>query len=222
MSTSGPFAPSVYAGLIDDLGEAERLALAYAPRAVRAPLVAAFAFDAALRRAALAKSEALMAQVRLAWWREACARLPNARDHPVLEALGETWREGPEALIALVDTWEAVAVTEADFIVAAEGVADARADVVARSVGELRAAAIEGAARCWTLATLSAHAPDAQIRDAMIAQVRAIPPARLPGTLRPLAVLGGLSHRAAIRGGALLLGDRLSPLAAMRLGILGR
>lgn len=221
MSPAAPIPPVVLPGLFEELGEAERLALSYAPRAVRAPLVATFAFDAALQRAALAKSEPVLAQVRLAWWRDACTRLHAAATHPALLALGENWTGSTKPLLDLVDAWEEFAVSEASFVNAAEKVAEARAIMLAQAVQRSADQKAQAATRCWTFHGLAARISEPSNRETMLERACAEPGETLPRSLRPLAVLAGLARRSACRGGGPLLGDRLSPLAAMRLGILG-
>lgn len=214
--------PTAFAELVETLGEAERLALAYAPAALREPIIVGFSFDSALKQAALGKSEALLAQVRLAWWRDACARSPAATDHPVLVELGETWRGPIDPLVALVDAWEAVAVAADEVGEAAEELARARAGVFAAIADVPVSANLVAAVRCWTFATLAHYAPDRSAHDLMLSRAAAISLARLPRALRPLAVLHGLARRAAASGGGPLIGDRASPFVAMRLGIFGR
>ena len=207
----------------EDLGEAERLAVAYAPGRLRECYRALLTLDAVLGRAALSTREALPAQLKLAWWREACARLPGARAHPVLVALAETWRADADPLVALVDGWEEIAVAQAGFAGAAETVAKARGAALAHCAGEPQAeAGALDAARVWTLVALAGHAPAAAEGARMRAAARLIARSGLPRALRPLTVLEGLSRRALDADRAALLGDRLSPLAAMRLGIFGR
>jgi phytoene synthase len=201
---------------------AERLALAYAPAAFRERLIAGFSLDAALRHAALGKSETLLAQVRLAWWRDACARIPAGTQHPVLVALGQIWRGSNDPLVALVDAWEAVAVAADRLVDPAEELAEARAGVFAALTGALADERVIAATRCWTLATLADLAPNEDAGELMRSRAAAIPNPRLPRALRSLAVLHGLARRAAAAGTGLLLGDRASPFVAMRLGIFGR
>lgn len=208
-------------GVTDELGEAERLAVAYAPSSLRARYAAVFALDGVLLRVALVAREPLPAQLKLAWWREACVRLPGGRDHPVLAGLAETWPEGTTALVALVDAWEAVAVAEGGYLAAGEAVAQARSTAFAICAGEAEGVARD-AARAWTLATLAGHAPGDDERAALRAAARQLPAPQLPRTLRPLAVLAGLARRALAADRGDLIGDRWSPLVAMRLGIFGR
>lgn len=207
--------------LAEELGEAERLAAGYAPRALQPAYRALLAFDAVLRRIALSAREPLPAQIKLAWWREACRRLPEGREHPVLAALAAHWRRDPLALAALVDAWEEFAVGGADILAAADGVARQRAAMLAVCAGGPAVGAL-AAAYSWTLVELANRASDPAVRSAMLESACARPTVPLPRTLRPLAVLAGLARRAGARGGGPLLGDRLSPLAAVRLGIFGR
>lgn len=203
------------------LGEAERLASAYAPAELRRAYRAILALDTVLRRLALSAREPLPAQLGLAWWRDACGALPQAQGHPVLRALAASWPVGPDALVALVDAWEEVAVADGGFARAAEAVAEERAGVLSISAREAQDATRD-AARVWTLATLADHAPGGADRTAMRAAAWEIAPRRLPRMLRPLAVLEGLARRALAADRGALIGDRWSPLAAMRLGIFGR
>lgn len=204
-----------------ELGEAERVALAYAPARARAGFAAVLALDAVLARVALPAREPLPAQLKLAWWREACGGLPEGRGHPVLTALAAHWGADSAPLVALVDAWEEIAAGAGGLAEAAEAVADRRGRVLALCVGEDEAVARD-AARMWTLTTLADRAPDAAGRERMRAAARLVPRRTLPRALRPLAVLAGLSRRALKADRAALLGDRLSPFAALRLGILGR
>lgn len=196
-----------------------RLAASYAPRRLQPRYRGLFAFDEAIGRGALAAREPLMAQIRLAWWREACGRLLSDAPHPALAMLAQCWPDDPAPLVALVDGWEEVAVGEGAYGARAERLAQGRARACAAAAME-RPDAADGAARCWTFATLSLHASDEPQRAAMTALAREARPLRLSRALRPLAVLDGLGHRAASHGQ--LLGDRMSPLAAVRLGIFGR
>ena len=69
-------------------------------------------------------------------------------------------------------------------------------------------------AREWGRAKLAVIEPGLE-RESM----PALP--SLPKDLRAVAIIGGLSRRAILRGGKPLFGDRLSPLVGLRLGIFG-
>jgi phytoene synthase len=87
------------------------LALSYAPPDRRAALQALFALDAALGRVLRTTREPLVGQMRLAWWREALARLDSAPPpaEPVLQALArDVLPLGPtgQKLAEMIDGWE--------------------------------------------------------------------------------------------------------------------
>ena len=130
-----------------ELGEAERVAVAYATAQTRAAFAAVLAFDAVLGRIALLAREPLPAQLKLAWWREACAQLPQAAGHPVLAALAATWREDSAPLVALVDAWEDLAAGAGEYADASEAVADRRGRVLGLLASGDEAPAREAARR---------------------------------------------------------------------------
>lgn len=185
-----------------------RLALAYAPAAVRPLQLAAFALDARLAGIVGSAREVLIAQIKLAWWRERLAEQPEARPvgEPLLAALA-AWQGPTDPLIALVDGWEAMLDPEHP---APNELARSRAELgagLAIQAGVPLAAEAGGAAlRAWSLATCGVSDPAAC--------------GRLPRALRALAVLQGLARR---RGGDLpLLDGPLALAAAIRLGMVGR
>lgn len=210
--------------ILEGLGEAERVALAYAPRALRPGYEGLFLLDAQLRRSVIGAREPMLAQIKLAWWREALASLEaRAAAHPVLLHLAHLPGGGAAAMVPLVDGWEELGAGQRGFAAGVDAAARGRGESLARLAGLPHAdPPVLRAARCWTMAELARFAPDRAQADALIGAARALPPAHLPRVLRPLAVLHGLARRATLRGGAELLGDRLSPLAALRLGIFGR
>lgn len=206
----------------EQLGEAERIAVVYAPQHLHKRYHAFFLFDAQLARIALTAREPALAQLTLAWWRDALGDLSRARGAPLLLELAQVWVDDSVALVELVDRWEEIAVDEAGFATAADRLAEARALACAVAAGVPLDENCNVAARRWTLVTLAMAAPDQAQRAAMLHTARVLPAARLPRSLRPLAVLDGLARRSVPREGGALIGDRLSPLAALRLGIFGR
>lgn len=87
------------------------LALSYAPAAGRGALAALLALDAALAQLLRTTREPALGQMRLAWWREALARLDQepAPAEPVLQALErEVLAKGIRgaALVPIVHGWE--------------------------------------------------------------------------------------------------------------------
>jgi 15-cis-phytoene synthase len=86
-----------------------RLALAYAPRACRNALSLLLRFDARFASVAGKASEPMIAQMKLAWWRDALLRAPGARPkgEPLLGELGEFESQITASTVEqLVSAWE--------------------------------------------------------------------------------------------------------------------
>jgi len=189
--------------LIETLPPPWRLALAYAPASTRARWLTLLAFDVRLSGVVRAAREPILAQMRLAWWRDRLGdRAENwPRGEPLLAALG-AWDGEHGALLGLVDGWEAV-LGEGD---AALSLAQGRAQAcLALGRGE----AVERMARGWGLADLAAHSAHPAL-DAALSQ-HDWRGGRLPRGLRPLVVLHGMAAR----------GDKTSKISLLRLIRLG-
>lgn len=189
--------------ILDPLRPPARLALAYA-RAQDRPLWSAyFALEARLAETGARTSQPMMAQLRLAWWRDRLKSPANdwPQGEPLLAALAP-WDTERAALVGLVDGWEAVLVDEdtGGFLVEARVAAML---ALGRLLGISAALEIERAARDWLN-------PEAATRAAA-----------LPKAMRPLGVLRGLAMREAARqnGAATWLGDAARLL---RLALTGR
>lgn len=205
--------------LESECDEAGRLALAATPAPLREGLAAALALDARLMRIAVDAREPMLAQLRLAWWRDRLGDDVDTRPKgdPVLDAIGSAWRGDEAALIALVNGWEELlgdSAVESKREAVGQGRAAVFAAFARRAGHAAEADAASVCAHSWAAATvlrLSGEVP---------AQNLTLP--RLPRPLRGLALLGGLARRAVHRGDGALLGDRMSPLAALRLSLIGR
>ena len=187
--------------LLAELPPPLRLAVAYAPARVRKAWTALLLLDHRLARAVAGASEPLLAQLKLAWWRDrmrtAASQWPEGE--PLLAALASFDGERA-ALEGLIDAWEGLIGDEAGEDETARLV-KARASAVA-AVARLSGCpvdenALELLARRWTV-------PD-------ISQPQAV---RLPRALRPLVILANLPRSS--DAGPLAL------LRIVRLGLLGR
>ena len=205
-----------------------QLALGHAGPGLRKPLADLLLFDRRLARIVLSASEPALAQIRLAWWREELAREREGQPpppDPLLASLLDSWRSEIPVLIGLIDGWETLLPTDDDQASAAELLSDTKAASFAAlarfaGVGEREAdAALHG--KLWGLAELALSEGRYGKGALQESRLLATNLPRLPKSLRALAVIGGLSRRSLLRGGAPLLGDRFSPFAAMRLGIFG-
>lgn len=207
--------------LLDGLPVEQRLALAYAP-AVAQPLFAGlFALDTRLAGIVRTVREPILAQLRLAWWRDRL-RQGGGLAEPVLAALAPLQGRGAD-LAALADGWEALLAERLDQA-GVEAFLAGRAAASAALAQALGGAADPAAraARGWALADLAqrvSHPEErALLRDLAAAHDWGRVP--LPRSLRPLAVLHGLARRK--RGTVPLIAGPGSLVCAIRLGLTGR
>ncbi|MCB2065424.1 MAG: hypothetical protein KDE15_02145 [Erythrobacter sp.] len=202
--------------LIDTLPLPQRLALSYASRRAQPPVLALLALDARLAGIVRADGEPMIAQIKLAWWRDRLRQPPAdwPQGEPLL-ALLATSGMATEPLAGLVDGWEVLLADTLDPAAFAEGRAQGWA--------ALDPAAAQPA-REWALVDLALNLGTADEAAAVRDLARAQPwdRARLPAAMRPLAVLHGLARRALHGDGAELLAGPAAMLLAMRLGIFGR
>jgi phytoene synthase len=203
-----------------------RLALAYAPAPARALWLGLFALDARLGAVVRSTHEPLLAQIKLAWWRDELTKPAAARQpgEPLL-ALLAAWGDQVDSLRALVDGWELLLDDEPLQMRAMQQIAEARAQACAGLAARLNLAEAERetgrAARGWALAELAAALSDPDQKAmalGLIAQQNWLR-VRLPRELRPLQVLHGLAARQ--RGNGPLMPGPMAGLRAVRLGLLG-
>jgi phytoene synthase len=217
------------AELLESLPVLHRLALAYAPGGMRQATLALLALDARLAETVRSASEPMLAQIRLAWWRDMLAR--DAADRPagepLLAALGP-WQGHEAALSALVDGWEELVGLEPLSEQAMRGFCAGRGAAFAALAGiggHLGAAdKARAAGEGWALADLAARLDDAGEREAALSLLRAHDWRRiaLPRDLRPIAVLHGLAARDARAGRGFAQPSPGMLLAALRIGLFGR
>lgn len=210
------------------LPPAHRLALAYPSRAGRDRVLALMMLDlrlaAILRQAGTTGGEPVIAQIKLAWWRDRLGEDPAAwpAGEPLLTAL-RAWPGGPATLVPLVDGWEAL-LAEDLTVAAIEQFAAGRAVAWAALAPPGTEAAVGAAAREWALGDLARNL--AKSGEAAAARRLALAgkagSARLPRAVRPLAVLRALTRRAIERDSGDLLDGAGALFATLRAGLTGR
>ncbi len=206
-----------------------RLALSYAPARSRPLFLGFFALDSRLAGIIRQGKEPILAQMRLAWWRETLEKEPAARPsaEPLLEILAD-WRGEEQALAGLAEGWEILLaeppLSEQQIMRfgQARGTAVAALARLSGQPGHAEPAARAGL--LWAMADLAGGVTEPTEREIALSIARgaACAPAKLPRALRPLAVLAGLARRSVARSGTPMLDGASTGLLAMRLGILGR
>ncbi|MFV0643576.1 MAG: hypothetical protein ACK5NN_03615 [Sphingomonadaceae bacterium] len=213
---------------IRDLPLPQKLAAGYARGTIRDQVVSLFHLDYRLSQIVSGRSEELLAQMKLAWWREQLRTRPENRPSgdQVLDAITRQWSGQEEALIALVDGWEHLLAASPLPEWSATGFANGRSKgwgELARSIGA-DALSAERAARRWALMDLASHLSDQDEASMVLslAQGEGTQSVRLPRLMRSLSVLDGLARRALLKGEKHLLESRTAFLVTMRLGLIGR
>lgn len=216
--------------IAEDLPPEAQVAMGYALPEHRRAFAALLAFDRNLARSVAGASEAIVGQLRLAWWRDALAASADAlpRGNPLLDELANGFAEQRRQLGALVDGWEAVLLAEpidGSAIQALKAGREAGWLALGTALGAgANDAAVRLAAGRWALADLLSGLPEGDRNPEIIAAAQGPlgQPASLPRVLRPLAVLDALARRSLAAGGAPLLAGRGSAMVALRAGVFGR
>jgi len=214
----------------ESLAEELQLAAAYTPAALRDRLVAFLAFDQRLARIIAQSNEPMLAQIRIAWWRDRLAQPKPERPEgdAVLDAIGQHWAGAEAALIQLANGWEEMLADPPISPSAVERFLAARAEPFRElSPADERAHSYESvnqAARIWALADIAVNMSEPQERATIIAQgldeMRAVK--RLPKCWRGLAVLRSLAMRSLRAGGRPFMAGRGAAVAALWTGMTGR
>lgn len=203
------------------------MSLAYAPASARLPTLALFALDTRLAGLLRNSREPMLAQLRLAWWRE---NLESSGDgwpagEPLLQAL-RSWKGKHRALVPLVDGWEALTgqaplpARALEAMVAGRGEAFAALAQVLDKPHETQTARQLG--RAWAVADLATRLSNAEERDTVIAMRSGEGPIpRVSRALRPLLVLQALAERRLAKGSEAAVQSPAALLKALRLGLLG-
>jgi 15-cis-phytoene synthase len=206
---------SVKAALATAAGDADperRLVLAYAPAPARAGLAVLLALDDRLAQVAAGGRESALAAIRLAWWRDALARLATAS--PPAEPL---LRQVAAVLLPVLPAERLAALAEA----AGEDGPGARGatlfSLAARLLGGPADPRLADAGAAWATAGLDGADHGRRVEAAaLLDELFATP---WPRPLRPLAMLAALA-RADLRQVPRGAPRRL--LTLLRIRLLGR
>lgn len=214
--------------LLASLPAVAKLALVYAPASARRQTLALLALDARLATLIRRSSEPMLAQLRLAWWRESIGQAPATwpKGEPILAALA-SWGEHHAQADALVDAWEALTAPSPLTAEAMQAFADGRgkaAAALAQALGcakDMQAAHLLG--QVWAFEDLAMRLGRDDER-ATATRLAASLPRKLPRVSRPLRtirVLAGLARRRRIAGSEEGASSPAAMLEALKLGLLG-
>lgn len=207
------------ASLLETLPPEQRLALAYAPARSRDAALAILALDRRLAQVVHGAREPILAQIRLAWWRDRLTEeAAAAAGEPLLAFVREAVSQR-EPLRDLVDGWEGLLGGPGRDAI--DGLARSRALAIcsAGSDASDHHAAL-ASAREWALHDLSRIPGQWGALAGELASAEAWQARRLPRSLRPLAVLHALARRSRKSGT-----DGPGPASiavALRVGLFGR
>lgn len=204
--------------------------MSYAPASVRGAVTALLALDDHLGNLIRQASEPMLAQMRLAWWRQELANPPEtrARGNPILAAIAEHWQVAEVGLIEMVDGWENILAEPPISVSVIQKFASGRAQPWV-ALGEYLEASVQReaislAGQRWALADLCSQMQPGEERDLAfgVAENLSQKGNGLPKALRSLAILDGLARKSLASGGTPLFSGRRSALIALRLGMFGR
>lgn len=186
---------------VDD--DALTLALSFVAAPQREALTSLFALDTRLRSIAESTSQAMIGQLRLAWWRDALVRLDDAPPpaEPLLQRIATDCLSAGltgGALSEVVDGWEAFVVEPDDI----DTFAERRGAVLFRLVGTMLArnltvkaipSFVSDAGRAWALYDGSQLVSDPATRTVMTDRAKTVAVRAFAKTwsanLRPLGIL---------------------------------
>ncbi len=170
-----------------------RFALVHAPSSVRTALASLWALDERLSRVIAGAREPSLAQLRLAWWRQAIAAA-DGRGEPVLDALANVPLDRTR-LAGLVDGWEVlIDVPWSDDALRQH--ATLRGALLFTLSAELLGGAVVGAGEGWALTDLARRGGSAEA----LQLAREVFTDGWTADARPLRILARLAARDVARG----------------------
>jgi 15-cis-phytoene synthase len=194
------------------LGADIGLALTYVPLRNRGALAALFAIDRALGDVVRSTKEPMLGPIRLAWWREQLEALDEGGSAPAEPRLQKVEHEliprnvSGRELAALEGGWLRLFDTFPWTVQTGEAIwfrGNLLFGLGARVLGGADER-IQGAGGLWALVDAARHCSDTESRAMLIQQARSfakgLAGVRIPGPLRPLAMLTVVAMRDCRRG----------------------
>lgn len=166
------------------------LAVAYAQHKFRAPLALLLEIDNRLQGILENTREPMIAQIKMAWWREAFENSPNARPkgEPLLQALNNVGDVIPSAALqSLVSAWEILLGSQHWAQDAVATHAELRSDAIFQTYAQWVSTkqGVKAAGQVWATDALRQEFPDRFPKDLQ----RGNAPSLRSRKLRPLSIL---------------------------------
>ncbi len=167
-----------------------QLAVAYAHRSVRPSFSLLLEIDNRLQGILENSREPMIAQIKMAWWREAFENSPNARPkgEPLLQALNDVGDVIPSAALeSLVSAWEILLGSEHWVRDAVAAHAALRSDAIFQTYAQWVSTKqdVQAAGQAWATNALRQEFPDRFSKDLQ----RGNAPSLRSRKLRPLSIL---------------------------------
>ena len=201
-----------------DLPDWAPLVLASAKGELRGHLRPLLGLHHFLARALSAAKEPTLFQIRLAWWRQELSREQQAEDppppDPLLADLRESWQADTGHLLSFLDGWEGLLGERPVQQPSSNAYVTAYANCFALMAGPNEAVDAAAHGACWAKAELTLAS-----FISPTAETATLP--RLSKRLRAIAIIGGLARRSLGPPVKPMMGDRFSPIVALRLSFLG-
>lgn len=192
---------------------------------------ALWALDGRFAQIARTTSEAMIGQMRLAWWQDVLddASGVKGQGEPVIDRLRATGAIDAPGLGAMIDGWEVLVVEPEIDLIGLRDYATGRGGGLFRALADAADAPdwLVAAGKVWALWDLSGHSGDAALAEAAIGLAHDLLPQvgdpRWPRAWKPLRIAYLLARHDVMRGQAAPAGvTRGMALRLMRIALVGR
>lgn len=192
---------------------------------------AIWAFDARLAAVTRTTSEAMIGQMRLAWWNDVIDDPDGIKGQgePVIDRMRATGAIGAPGLTAMIDGWEVLVVEPEIDGAGLHDYAAGRGGGLFRALADASDAPdwLDMAGQVWALWDMAGHVGDDVLAQAALARARAVvdamPLVRWPAAWKPLRLAYGLARPDVLAGRGAPGGvSRGMALRLLRLAIIGR
>lgn len=192
---------------------------------------AIWAFDGRLAAIARTTSEAMIGQMRLAWWNDVIddPHGVKGQGEPVIEEMRATGAMAAPGLTSMIDGWEVLVVEPEIDGAGLHDYATGRGGGLFRALADASDAPewLDMAGQVWALWDLSGHVGDDALAQAALERARALidamPAMRWPAAWKPLRLAYGLARQDVLAGRRAPVGvSRGMALRLLRLGLFGR